>query len=65
MKRDVGRLITAALAAPLLAACYGGACTADVIRDVASELEDVADDIDGSDRDMHFGDYLTDLVEDW
>ena len=65
MKRNVEHVIKAGLAASLLGACYGNACTVDVMRDVASGLEDVADDIDDSDRDMDFGDYLADLVEDW
>ncbi|MCP4589320.1 MAG: hypothetical protein GY842_01110 [bacterium] len=58
------RWIVAASAAPLLAACYGSACTADTLRDVASGLSEAADRVDDEDRDKDLGDYLVDLVED-
>ena len=54
---------TAAVFVPLMASCYAGGCTADVLRDVATGLEDAANDIDGEDRDVDLGDFLSDLVD--
>lgn len=49
---------------PLLATCAVNGCTAEALRVAASELSDVADDMDGSDKDADLGDFLSDLVED-
>ena len=58
------RWIKAALMVPLMAVYADGGCSTDIIRLAASELEEVADDMDGSNRDIDLGDYLSDLVED-
>ena len=63
MRSKITRWVTAAVFAPLMAACYAGGCTANVLRDVASELEDAANDIDGQDKDVDLGDFLSDLVD--
>ncbi len=64
MKSKLTRWIMAALAMPLLATCAVNGCTAEALRVAASELSDVADDMDGSDKDADLGDFLSDLVED-
>ncbi|MCK4660826.1 MAG: hypothetical protein KAV82_15005 [Phycisphaerae bacterium] len=64
MKTNATRWIRAALMAPLLALYGTDGCAADALRYAASELEDVANDIDGHDDDLDLGDYLTDWVED-
>ncbi len=65
MKTGHARWIKAVLLAPLLAVYGGNACTADAVRYAASELEDVANEMDGQDQDVDLGDYLADLMEDF
>lgn len=64
MKTGITRWVKAGLMAPLLAVYGVNGCTADAFRLAASELAEVADDMDGGSQDLDLGDYLSDLVED-
>ena len=64
MKSKLARWTMAVLAMPLLATYAVNGCTAEALRVAASELSDVADGMDGSDKDTDLGDLLSDLVED-
>lgn len=65
MKSRTAQWLKAAFMAPLLAMYATNGCTADTIRYAASELENVANDMDGRSDDPDFGDYLADLIEDF
>jgi|WetSurMetagenome_2_1015567.scaffolds.fasta_scaffold905049_1 hypothetical protein len=65
-KRNVARWIRAVLMAPLLAMYASDGCTtASAMRDVASGLDDAADEIDGGQGDKDVGDVISDWVDDW
>lgn len=53
------------LALPLCGAYGMQGCTADMMREAASVLEDQAREIDGEDREAEFGEWLADEIEDW
>ena len=47
---------------PVFGLCQISSCQANVLRDVADELDDRANRLDGDDVDL--GDFLSDLVDD-
>ncbi|HUU85838.1 MAG TPA: hypothetical protein VM243_20260 [Phycisphaerae bacterium] len=48
---------------PMLGLYNLASCQADVMRDVAKDLDDRAGELDGQDDDLDLGDYLADLVD--
>ncbi|MHC4064560.1 MAG: hypothetical protein ACYSUI_08685 [Planctomycetota bacterium] len=64
MKRHAQCLWRSLAMIPLLGLYNFTNCQANVIRDVADDLNQRADDLDGQDEDIDLGDYLSDLVED-
>ncbi len=63
MKKKRGRVWKILALLPVATVCSHSTCQSDALRQVASELDQQADDLDGSsDRDL--GEFLSDLVED-
>jgi len=62
MKRH-GRCLWKILAMiPLMGVYNVASCQADVMREVAQDLDQRASDLDGEEDDLDLGDYLADLV---
>lgn len=49
---------------PMLSLYNLASCQANLMRDVADDIDSRADRLDGEDDDLDLGDYLADLVED-
>jgi len=64
MKARLSRWWSVLLALPLLGAYAFQGCTANTMRDVATGLNDQADQIDGG-EDVEFGDWLAEGIKDW